>query len=169
MVAQSTWKLVLFIRSISFFKDATAISAVQSILTANATATGASSLPGHGALQLSYNYSGQGLTGTFTELCDLQRSRYVVRYDYGIIKGAKGYDGVGAWEQEPSGTATYEEGGDVLALAINTVYRCRNIWWQPSYGGATIVVDAEKTANGERFDVLKVTPVGGRDSKHGST
>ena len=39
MVAQSTWKLVLFIGSISLFKDATAISAVQSILTANATAT----------------------------------------------------------------------------------------------------------------------------------
>jgi hypothetical protein len=131
------------------------------ILAANRAATGGDAWNGKVTLTLEYSYSGQGLTGTNRSVEDLVSGAFVDSYDIPPQKGATGYDGAKAWEKEPSGTVTDQAGGDVIPLAITETYQDRNLWWRGDRGGAQIVSDGAKTLNGNRYDVLTVTPKGG--------
>ncbi len=133
------------------------------ILAANRIATGGAAWAGKVTLQLDYAYSGQGLTGTNTSLEDLKRGAFVDSYVTGTNSGASGYDGARAWEKEPSGTVTNQAGGDVLQLAVNESYRDQNRWWRAGFGGAAVVSDGQKSDGGASFDVLTVTPKGGKN------
>jgi hypothetical protein len=93
---------------------------------------------------------------------DLQRGAFVDSYDIPPQAGSTGWDGVKAWEKEPSGTVTDQAGGDVIPLAITEAYQDRNLWWQPDRGGAQIVSAGQKTDNGNSYDVLTVTPKNGK-------
>ncbi len=132
------------------------------ILAANRTASGGSAWDGKASLQIDYTYAGQGLTGTTTSLQDLRRGAFVDSYRIGPTSGANGYDGSAAWLREPSGTVTFESGGDTLQLAVNEAYRDRNLWWRSDRGGASIEGPVRKSADGHDYDVLTVTPTDGK-------
>ena len=132
------------------------------VLDSNKAATGGSAWDGKVTLRLDYGYSGQGLTGTTSSLEDLKRGAFVDSYSIGPQNGATGYDGDRAWEKEPSGTVTWQSGGDVVPLAISEAYQDRNLWWRADRGGAAIKDDGSKTENGAVYDVLTVTPKGGK-------
>lgn len=127
----------------------------DAVLKANETVSGA--WRGKAAVRIDYRYSGQGLTGTASSLIDLTAPRFVDRSDTPPIATAGGFDGVHAWEREPSGTVTEQSGGDVIPLAINESYRARHLWWRADRGGAAIA--ALGTRDG--LDGLAVTPKGG--------
>src|SRR6202012_2923691 len=129
------------------------------ILTANKAAMG--NWDGKVTLKLDYAYSGQGLTGTNASLEDLQRGAFVDSYDTPPTKGASGFDGAKGWEQEPSGTATDQAGGDTIPLAVTEAYQDQNLWWRADRGGAAIESLGQKTDGGNAYDVLKVTPKDG--------
>ena len=57
---------------------------------------------------------------------------------------------------------TLQEGGDAVPLAINNAYRNANLWWSADRGGAAIKNDGEKTEGGATYDVLTITPKGGK-------
>ena len=135
---------------------------VAGVLRANRAASGGDGWNGKSTLQIDYAYSGQGLTGTTTSLQDLPRGAYVDSYTIGPNSGASGYDGNAAWEKEPSGTVAPQAGGDTVQLAINEAYRNSNRWWQDDRGGAAIRTLARKSEGGHDYDVLDVTPRGGK-------
>lgn len=135
---------------------------VGSILAANQVAMGGAAWRDKSALKVEYAYSGQGLTGTSSSLEDLRHGAYVDSYDIPPNAGATGYDGAKAWEKEPSGTVTGQAGGDVIALAITEAYQDRNLWWRADRGDAQIGDDGRKAARGRTYDVLTVTPRGGK-------
>ncbi|HTQ13408.1 MAG TPA: aspartyl protease family protein [Rhizomicrobium sp.] len=130
------------------------------ILAANKAASG--NWSGKETLTLSYSYAGQGLDGTSQSKIDVRQGRFVDSYDIAPDTGASGFDGAHAWEKEPSGTVTNQAGGDVLPLAVNEAYRDRNGWWRPGFGGATVTGAGSNTDMSGTFDVLTVTPKGGK-------
>jgi PDZ domain/Aspartyl protease len=135
---------------------------VDAVLAANKAATGGPAWDSKVTLKIAYNYSGQGLKGTQSTLEDLQRGAFVDAYDIGPTSGATGFDGSKAWEKEPSGTVTNQAGGDVIPLAVSEAYQDQNLWWRADRGGAQIVDDGGKSDVGQSYDVLTVTPKGGK-------
>lgn len=138
-----------------------ACAAPADILAANQAAMG-TVWAGKATLEARYAYSGQGLTGKTRSLSDLTDGRWVDSYEIGPTSGADGFDGNVAWEKDPSGTVTVQNGGDGRQLAINDGYRRANLWWRADRAGASTVDDGRKTADGKAFDVLSVTPKGGK-------
>jgi len=151
----------LLAASVSYATLALAAPSADQVLAANkaATAPGWDSKSG---LTLSYDYSGQGLTGTIDSLEDLKQGHFVDTAVLGPVHVANGFDGVHAWAKDPSGTITAQDGGDQRQLAVNDSYRRANLWWRADHGGAEIVSAGEKTEGGNTYDVLTVTPKGGK-------
>ncbi|HEX3407998.1 MAG TPA: aspartyl protease family protein [Caulobacteraceae bacterium] len=131
------------------------------VLDANHAAMGAS-LDGAGAIDERYRYDGQGMTGEVKSVFDLQGGGFVDTQDIGPTTGASGFDGKTAWMRDLSGAVTPEAGGDVRELAVNEAYRDANLWWRGDRGGAAIEALPAQTVGEARYDVLKVTPVGGK-------
>ena len=141
---------------------ALAAPSVAEILDANHAAMGGDAWNGKTTVKVEYAYAGQGMTGKTDTLADLTRPRFVQTYEIGPVSGANGFDGEQAWEKDPSGTVDVQAGGDARQRAINEGYREANLWWQPGRAGAEIKNDGVKTADGQDYDVLSVTPKDGK-------
>ena len=141
--------------------QAGAASPVQTVLDANRAAMGGANWSGKETLTLDYAYAGQGFTGTTHAVEDLVHGAFVDSSVIGPDRNANGYDGARTWLEDPSGTITWQGGGDTGTLAVNESYRDRNLWWRADLGGAAIMDDRQKSEGGRRFDVLTVTPKGG--------
>jgi predicted aspartyl protease len=150
------------IASISSGLPAYAAPSAADILAANRAASGASAWDGKAALKLEYAYSGQGMTGKVISTDDLSSGRWTDDAAIGPATQTQGFDGSHAWVKDPSGTVTQQDGGDARPLAINEGYRRANLWWRPAFGGAAVVADGEKSEAGTSYDVLTVTPKGGK-------
>ena len=147
--------------SLSPFAALAADRAAQ-VLAANQTATAGNQWQAKSGLQLRYDYKGEGMIGQVNFTQDVKRGRFVDRWVNAPTDNAMGFDGKTAWEQEPSGTVTPQEGGDVRQLAVNEAYRLQNLWWHGDRGGATVVDAGRKSNDGKTYDVLTVTPKGGK-------
>ncbi|MEI9997306.1 MAG: aspartyl protease family protein [Rhizomicrobium sp.] len=132
------------------------------ILAANRAASGGNAPAGKAAVVLEFGYVGNGLTGTAAGITDLTDGRFEQDFVIGPQKGANGYDGTHVWSKDNAGIVTLQEGGDTVPLAINSAYRNANLWWRPDHGGATIADDGQKSEGGAAYDVLTVTPKGGK-------
>lgn len=132
------------------------------IFVAHRAASGGDAWNDKATLQIDYAYVGQGLTGSASSLQDLRSGAFVDNYQTGPVNGASGHDGVRTWVREPSGTATWQGGGDTLQLAINESYRNRNLWWRADRGGARISGPLHKRDDQRAYDVLTVVPAGGK-------
>ncbi|MEJ1968760.1 MAG: aspartyl protease family protein [Rhizomicrobium sp.] len=134
----------------------------DAILAANRAASGGAALAGKAAVVLEFGYVGNGLTGSAAGTTDLADGRFEQDFVVGPAKGANGYDGVHVWAKDNAGIVTLQEGGDAVPLAVNNAYRNANLWWRPDHGGAAIADDGRKTDGGAAYDVLTVTPKGGK-------
>jgi hypothetical protein len=141
---------------------ALAAGSADDVLKANKAATGGPAWDTKIAVSIDADYAGQGLTGDTHSLNDLKTGHAVTHYKVGPAEGANGFDGKTPWARDMSGTITQQEGGDALVLAVNDAYRNANLWWKPDHGGAAIESKGEITNAEGRFDVLVVTPKGGK-------
>lgn len=132
-----------------------------SILDGYKAAVGGKAWAGKRTLATEFAIEAYGMTGTVTTQTDLADGRSVDRTILGPIRENNGYDGKTVWMQDQSGTVTPQEGGDVRELTANQVYRNTNAWWRTDRGGAAIVA-TEAHENGAVFDVLTITPKGGK-------
>jgi hypothetical protein len=115
-----------------------------------------------GEITLTYAYKGQGLVGVATSRFDAHSGAFVDSQNLGIVSGANGFDGKAAWMQDLSGAVTPQAGGDTVELSVNEAYRDANLWWRPDFGGARIEGVRTETVGDVSYDVLRVTPVGGK-------
>jgi hypothetical protein len=141
---------------------ALAAGSADDVLRAYKAATGGPAWDTKAAIAIDGDYNGQGMTGTTHLLSDLRNGRGISTFKIGPAEGANGFDGKTPWARDTSGTITEQQGGDALVLAVNDAYRSANLWWRADYGGATIVTKGEITDSTGRFDVLTVTPKGGK-------
>jgi hypothetical protein len=132
------------------------------ILDANRAASGGAAWDSKAALSLRYAYSGIGLTGVVQTRYDLDGAGFADSFDLGSTSGANGFDGQSAWMQDQSGAVTPQAGGDTRQLAVNEAYRDGNLWWRADRGGAAIRDLGPRTEDGAIYDVLSVTPSGGK-------
>jgi Aspartyl protease/PDZ domain len=131
------------------------------VLDANHAAMGAG-LDGAGAMDVRYGYEGQGMTGETRSVFDLQGAGFVDSQDIGPTTGGAGFDGKTAWMRDLSGAITPQAGGDTRQIAVDEAYQDGNLWWRADRGGAAIEALPAQTVGAARYDVLKVTPVGGK-------
>src|SRR5665213_1673999 len=133
-----------------------------SILDANRAASGDAAWAGKRAAEVRYAYAGQGMTGTVESIFDLRSGDFVDSFAIGPTTGANGFDGHEAWMRDLSGAVTPQSGGDTRQLAVNEAWRDANLWWARGRGGANIASLGIRAEDGERYDVLSITPKGGK-------
>jgi len=132
------------------------------ILAANRAASGGTAWDSKLTLKAEYAYSGQGMTGAIHSAADLKDGRWKDEYQIGPMSGSIGFDGTTAWDRDPSGTVTTQEGGEQREQAVNEGYRRANLWWRADFGGAAVGPVTQTSDNGMTYDVLTVTPQHGK-------
>ena len=103
-----------------------------------------------------------GLTGTVEVWEDLLKGRFADAYQLGPASGADGFDGTTVWSQDASKQVRREEGGEARLAAMNDAYRRVMGYWYPDRWQATIDYSGLKTEGERTFNVLRITPTGGR-------
>jgi len=157
-----TFFVAAFAATISYSALAFAAPSAGEILDAYKAATGGSAWDGKVTMSGEAAIAGYGLTGTAHTVADLKNGRSESDYTMGPAGGANGFDGTTPWQKDMSGTVTLQQGGDAQVLAVNDAYRTSGKWWRADRGGAEIVGAGEKTEGGATYDVLTVTPKGGK-------
>ena len=139
---------------------APACAAPADILAANKAATGGAAWDKAATLKTEYNYSGMGMTGKVSSIADLRDGRFVDNAEIGPVTQVQGFDGTSAWNKDPSGTVTPQNGAGKF-LAVNEAYRDANLWWRADFGGAKVTLDPQKTDGGKTYDVVTFVPKDG--------
>jgi hypothetical protein len=103
-----------------------------------------------------------GMKGRVESLVDLVHGRYADRYELGPASGAEGFDGKTGWEQDASGQVRTRDSADEREGAVNEAYRRSRAYWFPERGKAAIERGGERREGDRRFDVLRISPQGGR-------
>lgn len=102
-----------------------------------------------------------GLSGPITTLEDLRGGRHASRYMLGSLKGADGYDGRTAWEQDPGGEVARLDGSEAMARARTEAWLTARAYWYSQRGAARYGAVTTREADGHRYAVVEVTPEGG--------
>jgi predicted aspartyl protease len=132
---------------------------VAAVLAANHAAVGP--MPREGSMRADYRVEEGGLTGTGVLRADLATGAFAQSIVAPPDSSANGYDGRTPWQQDISGVATDQEGGDRIPVAVNEAYRNANLWWRADRGGAQVSYIGREVEGGRSLDHLSVTPKGG--------
>ena len=116
----------------SFAVPAYAASTAADLLAANKAASGGAVWDKAATLKTDFDYSGMGMTGKVSSIADLHNGRFVDNAAIGPVTQVQGFDGSSAWEKDPSGTVTPQNGSGKY-MAINEAYPAT-----PICGGARI-------------------------------
>ncbi len=103
-----------------------------------------------------------GLEGTAERWSDMQDGRALLRFAIGPITGALGNDGAVVWTQDGTDEPQVQTAPAALELAANAAYRDRLAFWFPDRAPARIEYKERAQADGRAYDVLVITPKGGR-------
>lgn len=104
-----------------------------------------------------------GLTGAAERWSDIATGRSYMRFSLGPMSGTLGYDGSVTWTQDASGQSRIESAEAARELAVNAAYRDRLAFWFPQRQPAAIRYKGRSVADGADFDVVAITPEGGRE------
>lgn len=103
-----------------------------------------------------------GLTGTAERWSDTTSGRSRLNFSIGPLKGSGGFDGENAWTQDEAGVSRAQTDATTRELAINAAFRDRLAFWYPDRGTALVSYKERASADGADFDVIRITPEGGR-------
>ena len=103
-----------------------------------------------------------GLTGEGESWQDNLTGKYKETYQLGPTSGADGFDGKQVWSQDSSGQPRPEGAENARQGAANEAYRGVMGYWYPERWDAQIECLGEKEDQGKKFEVLEITPKGGR-------
>jgi len=115
-----------------------------------------------GALHLVGTLASGGITGRFASLTDVATGRFRDEYVLGPLRGANGWDGAEAWSQDSSGFSRRDGAETPRRTAVNEAYRRAQAWWSPGRGGAEVKLLGERREGDATFQVVQLTPRGGR-------
>ena len=103
-----------------------------------------------------------GLNGSLETLFDARSGYYRNSQQLGPASGADGFDGKTVWQQDDSGQITLQGSEDAVRGAANAAYQNARGYWHPDRFPADIVYLRRETQGVEGFNVLRITPAGGR-------
>ncbi len=102
------------------------------------------------------------LRGSGERWASIATGRSLFRYEIGPLTGMQGFDGLTVWSQDAAGETRIEGDADARELAANAAYRDRLAFWFPERQAAAIEYARRDRADGIDFDVVRLTPEGGR-------
>ena len=132
------------------------------ILTAMRQASGGDHWEGIRTLHTVMNMSSGGQTVRAESWEDVATGRYMDRYVRSNFTTQHGFDGVTPWRQARSGIAYSLGDVDAALVAADEAFRVARGWWFPERHSATTIFVGIRNENGRSFDVLDITPEGGR-------
>ncbi|HET7096226.1 MAG TPA: hypothetical protein VFJ68_02480 [Casimicrobiaceae bacterium] len=133
------------------------------VLAAAKTAAGGAAWDGHTSLHTLVALRTGGHTGEAERWSEIRTGRSYMRFELGPMAGVMGFDGNVAWTQEPSGKTRLLNVDTDAQLAVNAAYRDQLAFWFPDRHPAKFVYKGHSPADGADFDVIGVTPEGGRE------
>ena len=133
------------------------------VLTAAKAASGGSAWDAHTSLHTLVSLRTGGFTGKAERWSEMPTGRSYMRFELGPMAGVMGFDGKVAWTQEPSGQAQVLNVDSDAQLAVNAAYRDQLAFWFPNRHAAKIAYKGRSPADGADFDVISITPEGGRE------
>jgi membrane-associated protease RseP (regulator of RpoE activity) len=151
---------ILAVTAASISAPAYAAPTAADILAANKAASGGAVWDKNATLKTAFDYSGMGMTGKVASTADLHDGRFIDNAAIGPVTQVQGFDGSSAWEKDPSGTVTPQNGTGKY-MAVNEAYRDANLWWRADFGGAQVTLDPRKTDSGKTYDVVTFIPKDG--------
>lgn len=102
-----------------------------------------------------------GLTGTASSVEDNLAGHFVDRFELGPVTGANGFDGTASWSQDASGQVRVDDAEEAKRVAVNESYR-RTYSMFTGRRPAKVEYSGETYDGPTRYDVVRVTPEGGR-------
>ncbi len=103
-----------------------------------------------------------GMTGNVERWNDIATGKSTLRFSIGPLAGASGFDGKVVWNQDGTDPPVIEKDATALELAANAAYRDKLAFWYPDRGRARIEFKERREAEGRKYDVVTLTPEGGR-------
>ncbi len=102
-----------------------------------------------------------GLSGPLTVTQD-DRGRSVDHYELGPMRGADGFDGTHAWRSDPGGEVAALDAPEARAIARTNAWLASTAMFQADLGGAVASAPQRRDEAGHGWDVIEVTPTGGK-------
>ncbi|MBS0470141.1 MAG: aspartyl protease family protein [Proteobacteria bacterium] len=93
---------------------------------------------------------------------DVRTGRYMLRVSGPHSVRQTGFDGVTPWIQGRSGIAYTFGDTDALLAAADEAFQISRAWWFPERVPATIAAVGSKRIGDSVYDILSITPAGGR-------
>jgi len=136
--------------------------AAETILAAMRQASGGTAWDGVKALHytMAVSVGGQQFRAEHWE--DVATGRYRVREVLADHTAEDGFDGITPWRQGGSGIAYTLGDVDSALGAADEAFRVSRSWWFRDRHPATIALAGSRDENGRSFDILDITPQGGR-------
>ncbi|MEO8507905.1 MAG: aspartyl protease family protein [Betaproteobacteria bacterium] len=134
----------------------------QAVLAAAKAASGGAAWDALKTQQSKVNIHAGGLSGSAERWSEYATGRSYLNYTIGPVTGAAGFDGKVAWSQDASGQSRIESVDAARELAVNAAYRDRLAFWYPERAPARLSYKERAQADGAAFDVIRITPEGGR-------
>lgn len=134
----------------------------QALLAAAKAASGGAAWDALRTQHSTVKLGAAGLEGNAERWSDIENGRALLRFSIGPITGALGNDGKVVWTQDGTDEPKIETSSTALELAANAAYRDRLAFWFPDRVPARIEYKERAQADGRAYDVLVITPKGGR-------
>src|SRR5207249_4894307 len=133
------------------------------VLAAAKTASGGAAWDRRTSLHTLVALRTGGFTGEAERWSEMRTGRSYMRFELGPMAGVMGFDGKVAWTQQASGQIEVLGVDTQAQLAVNAAYRDQLAFWFPDRRAAKIVYKGRSPVDGADFDVIGVTPEGGRE------
>jgi len=152
----------LFLGLLTCLPAAAAPQCAEEILGKAKQAAGGNALDAIHTTYTKAKFTTSGLTGQAESWEDNLRGRYLEKYQLGPTSGADGFDGKMVWSQDSSGEPRVEGAENARQGAADEAYRTAMAYWFPQRWPAQIECSGQKQEQGKTFQVLRITPQGGR-------
>ena len=103
-----------------------------------------------------------GRSGTAERWVDMRGGRSFLKFEVAALTGTQGFDGKVAWSQDGTNQPRPEISTVGRELAVNAAYRDKLAFWYPDRGGARIEFKEHTSIGVTGYDVVRITPEGGR-------
>jgi aspartyl protease/PDZ domain-containing protein len=103
-----------------------------------------------------------GLEGAAQSWEDVRTGSFRLEVQLGPASEAQGFDGTTAWSLDSAKQPVKEEGDDDLKGNADDAYRRTMGYWYPERWPGVIESLGQRDESGRKFDVLRITPKGGR-------
>ena len=153
---------LVFLMVLAFTAPLFASSTAQEVLNKAKQASGGDAWNAMRTTHASLKLETSGLNGPLEIWEDNLTGRSLVRYQLGPASGAEGFDGKTVWSEDSSGQAQADGGEEARKAAVNEAYRRTRAYWFPQRWPAQVEYSGEKEESGRKFNVLRITPKGGR-------